>query len=230
MERCTLIRAGSLHFAFPPRVSRPPTSQLYPHVSAVTPASLPKPHVGMMGTYICFPRTPTSHPPNLSCLSSQLQGPPATLVPGPGDSVPCIRASGPCPRDPTAPIHSPRAMFHLLLVCRGPRTNTSKTLPAFLLPGGWGVVSPSARRERLLGFQVHRRQILERTTATLGTGHVSRAHERVCICVSAVNGSPLQCSCLENPRDWGAWWAAVYGVAQSQTRLKRCSSSNSSDF
>ena len=33
-------------------------------------------------------------------------------------------------------------------------------------------------------------------------------------------GNPLQCSCLENPRDWGAWWAAVYGVAQSQTRLK----------
>ena len=34
------------------------------------------------------------------------------------------------------------------------------------------------------------------------------------------NGNPLQCSCLENPRDRGAWWAAVYGVAQSQTRLK----------
>ena len=31
------------------------------------------------------------------------------------------------------------------------------------------------------------------------------------------NGNPLQCSCLENPRDWGAWWAAVYGVAQSRT-------------
>ena len=34
------------------------------------------------------------------------------------------------------------------------------------------------------------------------------------------NGNPLQCSCLENPRDRGAWWAAVCGVAQSQTRLK----------
>ena len=34
------------------------------------------------------------------------------------------------------------------------------------------------------------------------------------------NGSPLQCSCLENPGEGGAWWAAVYGVAQSQTRLK----------
>ena len=40
------------------------------------------------------------------------------------------------------------------------------------------------------------------------------------------NGNPLQCSCLENPRDGGAWWAAVYGVAQSQTRLKRLSSSS----
>ena len=41
-------------------------------------------------------------------------------------------------------------------------------------------------------------------------------------------GSPLQCSCLENPRDRGAWWAAVYGVTQSRTRLKRRSSSSSS--
>ena len=41
------------------------------------------------------------------------------------------------------------------------------------------------------------------------------------------NGNPLQCSCLENPRDGGAWWASVYGVAQSRTRLKRLSSSNS---
>ena len=39
------------------------------------------------------------------------------------------------------------------------------------------------------------------------------------------NGTPLQCSCLENPRDGGAWWAAVYGIAQSRTRLKRLSSS-----
>ena len=44
------------------------------------------------------------------------------------------------------------------------------------------------------------------------------------------NGNPLQCSCLENPRDGGAWWAAVYGVAQSRKRLKRLSSSSSSDL
>ena len=39
-------------------------------------------------------------------------------------------------------------------------------------------------------------------------------------CIGEGNGNPLQCSCLENPRDGEAWWAAVYGVAQSQTRLK----------
>ena len=44
------------------------------------------------------------------------------------------------------------------------------------------------------------------------------------------NGNPLQCSCLENPRDGGAWWAAVHGVAQSRTRRKRLSSSSSSNF
>ena len=47
-------------------------------------------------------------------------------------------------------------------------------------------------------------------------------------CIGEGNGNPLQCSCLENPRDRGAWWAAVYGVAQSRTRLKRLSSSSSS--
>ena len=44
------------------------------------------------------------------------------------------------------------------------------------------------------------------------------------------NGNPLQRSCLENPRDGGAWWAAIYGVTQSQTRLKQLSSSNSSNL
>ena len=47
-------------------------------------------------------------------------------------------------------------------------------------------------------------------------------------CIGEGNGNPLQCSCLENPRDGGAWWAAVYGVAQSRTGLKRLSSSSSS--
>ena len=47
-------------------------------------------------------------------------------------------------------------------------------------------------------------------------------------CIGEGNGNPLQCSCLENPRDGGACWAAVYGVTQSRTQLKRLSSSSSS--
>ena len=46
-------------------------------------------------------------------------------------------------------------------------------------------------------------------------------------CIGEGNGNLLQCSCLENPKDGEAWWAAVYGVAQSRTRLKRLSSSSS---
>jgi len=48
----------------------------------------------------------------------------------------------------------------------------------------------------------------------------------LCLYIGEGNGNPLQCSCLENPRDGRAWWAAVYGVAQSRTRLKRLSSSS----
>ena len=47
-------------------------------------------------------------------------------------------------------------------------------------------------------------------------------------CIGEENGNPLQCSCLENPRDGGAWWAAVHWVSQSRIRLKRLSSSSSS--
>ena len=46
-------------------------------------------------------------------------------------------------------------------------------------------------------------------------------------CIGEGNGSPLQCFCLENPRDGGAWWAAICEVAQGQTQLKRLSSSSS---
>ena len=49
-------------------------------------------------------------------------------------------------------------------------------------------------------------------------------------CIVERNGNPLQCSCLENSRDGRAWWAAVSGVAQSRTRLKRLSSSSSSSW
>ena len=58
-----------------------------------------------------------------------------------------------------------------------------------------------------------------------------RLHFRFSLsCIGEGNGNPLQCSCLENPRDREAWWAAIYGVAQSWTRLKRLSSSSSRDY
>ena len=47
-------------------------------------------------------------------------------------------------------------------------------------------------------------------------------------CIGEENGNSLQCSCLENPRDRGAWWAAVYEITQNRTRLKRLSSGSSS--
>ena len=49
-------------------------------------------------------------------------------------------------------------------------------------------------------------------------------------CIGEGNGNPLQCSCLKNPRGGGAWWAAIYGVAQSRTRLKRLSSNSSQSW
>ena len=61
---------------------------------------------------------------------------------------------------------------------------------------------------------------------SLRVGHNWALHFHFSLpCIGEGNGNPLQCSCLENPRDRGAWWAAVYGVAQSRTQLKWLSSS-----
>ena len=55
---------------------------------------------------------------------------------------------------------------------------------------------------------------------SLRVGNTERLHFHFSLpCIGAGNGNPLQCSCLEDPRDRGAWWASVYGVAQSRTRL-----------
>ena len=63
---------------------------------------------------------------------------------------------------------------------------------------------------------------------SLGVGHTERLHFPFSLsCIGEGNGNPLQCSWLENPRDGGPWWAAVYGVTQSRTHLKwRSNSSN----
>ena len=61
----------------------------------------------------------------------------------------------------------------------------------------------------------------------LSVGQTERLHFHFSLsCTGEGNGNPLQCSCLENPRDGGTGWAAVYGVVQSWTRLKRLSSSS----
>ena len=66
---------------------------------------------------------------------------------------------------------------------------------------------------------------------SLRVGHDKRLHFHFSLsCIGEGNGNPLQCSSLENPRDGAAWWAAVYGVTQSQTWLKRLSSSSSSIY
>ena len=79
-----------------------------------------------------------------------------------------------------------------------------------LLPG------KSHRRRSLVGCSPWGREELDMT---------ERLHFSLS-CIGKGNGNPLQCFCLENPRDKGAWWAAVYGVAQSWTQLKRLSSSS----
>ena len=62
-----------------------------------------------------------------------------------------------------------------------------------------------------------------------GSDTIERLHFHFSLsCIGEGNGNPLHCSCLENPRNGRAWWAAVYGVAQSWTRLKWLSSSVSS--
>ena len=67
-----------------------------------------------------------------------------------------------------------------------------------------------------------------RTWSRKESGTTERLHFHFFLsCIGEGNGNPLQCSCLENPRDGGAWWATIYGVAQSRTLLKRLSSSSS---
>ena len=67
-----------------------------------------------------------------------------------------------------------------------------------------------------------------RSLGSLESDTTERLHFHFSLsCIGEGNDNPLQCSCLENPRDGGAWWAAIYGVAQSWTWLKQLSSSSS---
>ena len=103
--------------------------------------------------------------------------------------------------------------IHLVLAALGPQRRQWHPTPV-LLPGkshGWkslGGCSPWVRYK------------LDTTKQLPFQFSLSRFVEG--------NGNPLQCSCLENPRDGGTWWSSVYGVTQSPTRRKRLSSSSSS--
>ena len=99
-------------------------------------------------------------------------------------------------------------------------------------------ISPSNEYSGLISFRVDWLYLLavQGTLKSLLQHHSSKAsilqHSAFFIvqllsCIGEGNSNPLQCSCLENPRDRGAWWGAVYGVAQSRTRLKWLSSSTS---
>ena len=92
-------------------------------------------------------------------------------------------------------------------------------------------ISPSNEYSGLISFRVDWLYLLavQGTLKSLLQHHSSKAsilqHSAFFIvqllsCIGEGNSNPLQCSCLENPRDRGAWWGAVYGVAQSRTRLK----------
>ena len=85
----------------------------------------------------------------------------------------------------------------------------------------------------LLPGKSHGRRSLEGCSpwGRWGSDTTERLHFHFSLsCLREGNGNPLQCSCLENPRDGGAWWATVYGVAQSRTRLTWLSSSSSSSM
>ena len=95
-----------------------------------------------------------------------------------------------------------------------PNTRSEKAVAPHSSPLAW----KSHGRRSLVGCSPWGREELD-TTEWLH-------HHFSLSCNGEGNGNPLQCSCLENPRDGGNWWSAIYGVTQSQTRLKRLSSSS----
>ena len=93
----------------------------------------------------------------------------------------------------------------------------------------WVAVSSSRRSSPTQGLNLHLLHLLHWQANSLPLSHQGSP---ICIIKSRVfsytrkRKNPIQCSCLDNPRDGGFWWAAIYGVAQSRTRLKRLSSSH----
>ena len=94
---------------------------------------------------------------------------------------------------------------------------------------GWSLEKPMAPLSSTLAWKI---PWTEEPGGLQSMGHkesdtTERLHVHFSLsCMGEGNGNPLQCFCLEKPRDGGAWWAAIYGIAQSQTRLKWLSSNN----
>ena len=108
-----------------------------------------------------------------------------------------------------------------------------KSVSTLQFLGGWIFVSLLLILVYLLSiflalflFQLHSTVLC--CSSCLSSCHCYHASALCCCCFGEGNGNPLQCSCLENPGDRGAWWAAVSGVAQSRTRLKWLNSRSSS--
>ena len=109
-----------------------------------------------------------------------------------------------------------------------------KECSAFYSSNFWRLLRFQRRRQWhptpvLLPGKSHGRRSLEGCSpwGRWGSDVTERLHFRFSLsCIGEGKGNPLEYSCLENPRDGGAWWAAVYGVAQSRTRLKWLSSSS----
>ena len=141
-------------------------------------------------------------------------------------------------------IHGSRMQFHHMVwpQCLALSEFTWRTGQAFPIKNGQQGIFPglrvsSSKRQRrqwhptpiLLPGKSHGRRSL---VGCRPWGHeesdtTERLHFHFSLsCIGEGHDNPLQCSCLENPRDGGAWWAAVYGVTQSRTRLKRLSSSS----
>ena len=122
--------------------------------------------------------------------------------------------------------HSPGTLFHFPSYCLSLLTLYGLTPASFLLWRRQWHPTPV-----LFPGKSHIQRSLEgcRPWGRWGLDTTERFHFHFSLsCLGEGNGNPLQCSCLEKPRDGGAWWAAVCGVAQSRTRLKWLSSSSSS--
>ena len=96
-------------------------------------------------------------------------------------------------------------------------------------PSTWKTEKAMALHSSTLAWKIPRMEEPGRlqSMGSLESDTTERLHFQFSLsCIGEGNGNPLQCPCLENPRDGGAWWAAIYGVTQSQTRLKRLNSSS----